>query len=168
MRRATDRIRLPALCILLIVPLCAAQAGEPEETYLSQPVPLPPGTTYMELYEPPVHGWDIPPGGMPAPRRRGQPCRQYAPSSEGQPHYHCPQRFYGVWYRPRTFGLGLEERTTEDPFRPRGYGNLFARPHTCYRMEYDPYPLADPRSIYGPSYLRQYDTHRWPVDDQHY
>ena len=44
------------------------------------------------------------------------------------------------------------------PFKPRGYGNLFARPSTSHRMDYSRPYLIDPYSEYGPSYyVRQPD-----------
>lgn len=76
--------------------------------------------------------------------------------SAGYPHYEDPPHFYDPWFRPRAFGLGKEERCRHHrPFRPRGYGNLFNRPSTPFRMDYHRYVVLDPYSGYGPSYYRR-------------
>ncbi|MBW3540222.1 MAG: hypothetical protein KY476_08125 [Planctomycetes bacterium] len=79
--------------------------------------------------------------------------------SVGHPHYDRSMERYGGWYRPKAFGLKAWQRCTQPlPWRPRGYGNLLARPFTCYRMDYDPYVLSHHETEYGPSYyLRKPD-----------
>ena len=74
---------------------------------------------------------------------------------EGYRHYDDPAYRYDIWYRPRGFGWGIAERCAPAPFRPRGYGNLFAEPSTCYRMDYNRYVLRNHRTDYGPSYYRR-------------
>jgi hypothetical protein len=81
------------------------------------------------------------------------PGEPEAPSI-GQPHYPQPFWRYTHWYRPKAANLTAFIRCTcPDPFRPRGYGNLFAQPCIPYRMEYDPYVIIDERNQYGPSYF---------------
>lgn len=82
----------------------------------------------------------------------------------GHPHYELPSRRYGIWYRPRDFGLGRAERCQPSDFRPRGYGNLFNRPSTCYRMDYRPYVMQETVSRFGPSYYRQQPDGRCTCD----
>ena len=85
--------------------------------------------------------------------------RQYpdlgVPSSpaNGYKHFTGPFHAFTTWYRPRAATLTPAERCPPQPFRPRGYGNLFARQCDPYRMEYTPYTLHDGNSLYGPSYL---------------
>lgn len=83
--------------------------------------------------------------------------------SVGQPHYDAPFWHYGHWFRPKAATLtALQRCACPDPFRPRGFGNLFARPCSPYRMEYDPYVIMDERNQYGPSYfVRPPDQRCW-------
>ena len=78
-----------------------------------------------------------------------------APGSAGNGFHHFSMPFdkYTSWYRPRAATLTNYQRCAPDQFRPRGFGNLFARPYDGYRMEYEPYMLADLPSKYGPSYI---------------
>jgi len=78
-----------------------------------------------------------------------------APGSSGNGFHHFSMPFdkYTTWYRPRAATLTQYERCAPAPFRPRGFGNLFARPGDGYRMEYEPYLLGDAPSKYGPSYF---------------
>ncbi|HUG92031.1 MAG TPA: hypothetical protein VML55_14425 [Planctomycetaceae bacterium] len=81
------------------------------------------------------------------------PGEPIAPSL-GQPHYDESFWRYGHWYRPKAATLTAQQRCVcPDPFRPRGFGNLFARPCAPHRMEYDPYVIIDERNEYGPSYF---------------
>jgi hypothetical protein len=73
----------------------------------------------------------------------------------GYTHYDYQRYRYDIWYRPHAFGYGAAERCTPSPFRPRGYGNLFAEPSTCYRMDYSRYALKNYGTDYGPSYYRR-------------
>lgn len=81
---------------------------------------------------------------------------------QGYPHYSMPDYRYDVWYRPDRFGWGVAERCAPPPFRPRGYGNLFNRPSTCYRMDYNRYVLKNHRTDYGPSYYFRSPDQRCP------
>lgn len=78
-----------------------------------------------------------------------------APGSAGNGFHHFSMPFdkYTSWYRPRAATLTKYQRCAPAPFRPRGFGNLFARPCDGYRMEYEPYTLQDAPSKYGPSYI---------------
>lgn len=78
-----------------------------------------------------------------------------APGSAGHGFHHFSLPFdkYTQWYRPRAATLTPYQRCAPDAFRPRGYGNLFARPYDGYRMEFEPYVLGDGPSRYGPSYV---------------
>lgn len=78
-----------------------------------------------------------------------------APGSAGNGFHHFSMPFdrYTSWYRPRAATLTKYQRCAPGPFRPRGFGNLFARPCDGYRMEFEPYTLADSPSKYGPSYF---------------
>jgi hypothetical protein len=73
----------------------------------------------------------------------------------GYPHYDHPPYRYDIWYRPHAFGYGRVERCAPSPFRPRGFGDLFAEPSTCYRMDYSRYALKNYGTEYGPSYYRR-------------
>ncbi|GAB4146683.1 MAG: hypothetical protein Tsb009_19480 [Planctomycetaceae bacterium] len=75
--------------------------------------------------------------------------------AQGYPHYDHPSKRYGHFYRPKAFGRGVEERCAPSPFRPRGYGDLFNEPTTCYRMDYHRFTLKNGSSLYGPSYYRR-------------
>jgi len=78
-----------------------------------------------------------------------------APGSAGHGFFHFsgPLDRFTTWYRPRAATLTPYQRCAPDSFRPRGYGNLFARPCDGYRMEYSPYKLMNTQSQYGPSYI---------------
>ena len=78
-----------------------------------------------------------------------------APGSAGSGFHHFSMPFdkYTQWYRPRAASLTAYQRCEPDAFRPRGFGNLFARPCDGYRMEYEPYMLGDGPSKYGPAYI---------------
>ena len=78
-----------------------------------------------------------------------------APGSAGNGFNHFANPFdrYTTWYRPRAASLTKYQRCEPESFRPRGFGNLFARPCDGYRMEYEPYGLDDAHSKYGPSYF---------------
>ena len=78
-----------------------------------------------------------------------------APGSAGNGYHHFSMPFdrYTNWYRPRAATLTNYQRCAPSPFRPRGFGNMFARPCDGYRMEYEPYTLEDAPSKYGPSYI---------------
>lgn len=84
---------------------------------------------------------------------------------QGYRHYDHPDYRYDIWYRPDRFGWGVAERCAPPPFRPRGYGNLFNRPSTCYRMDYNRYVLKNHRTEYGPSYYLRSPDQRCPDCD---
>lgn len=71
----------------------------------------------------------------------------------GFKHFPSPMRAFTTWYRPRAATLTKAQRCAEEPFRPKGFGNSFARPCDPFRMEYTPYVLNDSCSKYGPTYL---------------
>jgi len=71
----------------------------------------------------------------------------------GFPHFHLPLHRYTNWYRPRAATLRKPQRGATDPWRPKGFGHLFARPAEGYRLEYAPYELCCDRSVYGPAYI---------------
>jgi hypothetical protein len=73
----------------------------------------------------------------------------------GYTHYGHPPYRYDIWYRPHAFGYGPAERCAPGPFRPRGFGDLFAEPSTCYRMDYSRYVMKNYGTDYGPSYYRR-------------
>ena len=85
--------------------------------------------------------------------------RQYpdpgAPGSAayGFKHFPAPMNVFNTWYRPKAATTSRAARCAPDVFRPRGYGNLFARHCDPFRMEYTPYMLRDQASKYGPSYM---------------
>ena len=68
-------------------------------------------------------------------------------------HYPAPMDRYTNWYRPKAATLTQGERCEPDAFRPRGFGNIFARPCDGFRMDYEPYAIGDTVSTYGPSYM---------------
>jgi len=71
---------------------------------------------------------------------------------EGYRHYDLPSWYYGIWYRPRAFGLTKRQRCRPRPFRPRGYGSLFNRQCTAHRLDYKRYEVYEQKSEYGPAY----------------
>ena len=78
-----------------------------------------------------------------------------APGSAGSGfhHYSAPMHRYTNWYRPKASTLTQGQRCEPDAFRPRGFGNVFARPCDSFRMDYEPYAIGDKASEYGPSYI---------------
>ncbi|HEX6983911.1 MAG TPA: hypothetical protein VF170_00980, partial [Planctomycetaceae bacterium] len=116
-----------------------------------RPVP-PPGT--------PTPYGPLPP---PAPPFRdtvyGAHANPGPPGSPGWLHPHFPeyQTRYGVWYQPRSFWEPQREVYRPQPFRPRGWGNLFVEdPCRHDRMDYNRYVVKDLPSRYGPSYYPLY------------
>ncbi len=98
------------------------------------------------------------PTGMDEIRQYPYPGPEFAPT-HGYPNYDLPNRFFGVWFLPRFWGLTKWERCAQAaPFKPRGFGNLFARPSTSHRMDYRRPYIFDSYTEYGPSYyVRQPD-----------
>ncbi len=98
------------------------------------------------------------PTGMDEIRQYPYPGPEFAPT-HGYPNYDLPNRFFGLWFLPKAWGLTKRERCSlADPFKPRGYGNLFARPSTSHRMDYRRPYIFDSYTTYGPSYyVRQPD-----------
>lgn len=68
------------------------------------------------------------------------------------PFYSMPTHRYTGWYRPRGVERDTFVRCQPQPFRPRGFGNLFARTPSNRRMGYKPYKLKDWSTDYGPAY----------------
>ena len=90
----------------------------------------------------------------------------------GFQHFSLPMHRYNTWYRPRAATLTQCRRCEKNDFRPRGFGNLFATPVDCFRMEYSPYVLSADNSQYGPSYIARqpdqrcdYEKHGTLFDD---
>lgn len=104
------------------------------------------------------YGAEMPPPGMDRYRQYPHPGPQWA-ATHGYPNYDYPDHLYGIWFRSQAWGLTHQERCgIPDPWRPRGFGNLFARPTTPHRMDYNRRVLIDPYTAYGPSYyVRQPD-----------
>lgn len=88
-------------------------------------------------------------------------------AAAGAEHFPLPMHHYTHWYRPRAATLTAARRCEAQPFRPRGFGNLFARPCDCFRMEYRPYSLSDDRSLYGPVYIARQPDPRCEHCDEH-
>ena len=78
-----------------------------------------------------------------------------APCSPGYGFKHFPfsMHMFTSWHRPKAATLTRAQRCAADPFRPRGFGHLFARPCDSFRMEYTPHVLEASQSQYGPAYL---------------
>ncbi len=79
------------------------------------------------------------------------------PGSPGSPGYgfkHFPSKppSYTTWHRPKSSTWTRGVRCVPQSFRPRGFGNLFARPCDPFRMDYTPYSLTERASKYGPGY----------------
>ncbi|MDG1894966.1 MAG: hypothetical protein P8J37_08660 [Fuerstiella sp.] len=85
--------------------------------------------------------------------------RQYPdPGCPGSPaygfkHFPSPTPSYTTWHRPKSSTWTRGVRCVPQKFRPRGFGNLFARPCDPFRMEYTPYSVTENASKYGPSYI---------------
>jgi hypothetical protein len=116
------------------------------------PVPPPPGT-------PTAYG-PLPP---PAPPFRdtvfGAHANAGPPGGPSFLHPNFPeyQTRYGIWYQPRSFWEPTREVYRPQPFRPRGWGNLFVDdPCRHDRMDYNRYVVKDLPSRYGPSYYPLY------------
>ncbi|MCA9071041.1 MAG: hypothetical protein KDA84_19070 [Planctomycetaceae bacterium] len=104
------------------------------------------------------YGVEAGPTGMDLYRQYPHPGPQWA-ATHAYPNYDYPDNLYGIWFRSQAWGLTQRERCgVPDPWRPRGFGNLFARPSTPHRMDYHRRVLIDPHTGYGPSYfVRQPD-----------
>ncbi|MCA9050744.1 MAG: hypothetical protein KDA89_18525 [Planctomycetaceae bacterium] len=85
-----------------------------------------------------------------------------APGSAGfgLKHFLLPLHAYTTWYRPRAATLTTSVRCAPDPFRPRGFGHLFAEPCDGFRMEYSPYGIGNGCSQYGPAYIARQPDQR--------
>ena len=127
----------------------------PEPDPLSSPamVPVPPPGT-------PTPYGPLPP---PAPPFRDTVYGAHInPGPPGGPSFLHPnlpeyQTKYGIWYQPRSFWEPSREVYRPQPFRPRGWGNLFVDdPCRRDRMDYNRYVVKDLPSRYGPSYYPLY------------
>jgi len=78
-----------------------------------------------------------------------------APGSPGSGFKHFPfsMAMFTEWHRPKAATLTKRQRCAPDPFRPRGFGHLFARQCDSFRMDYNPHVLSEPQSKYGPAYI---------------
>jgi len=127
-------------------------AGYPQENSYQEACP-------QEGYPVDAYGYgEAAPTGMDQIREYPHPGPQWA-ATHGYPNYDLPDWHFGVWFRSQAWGLTKRERRAiPDPWRPRGLGNLFARPSTTHRMDYNRPYLTHPHTEYGPSYyLRQPD-----------
>jgi hypothetical protein len=157
------RLALAGICgwLLLAFPSQAIWAQSPYEGY-----PVEPAGSDPECYPPEGYssgsgvgyGMEGPPTGMDRIRQYYHPGPEWA-ASHGYPNYDWPNRHFDIWFRSQSFGATKRERCAiPDPWKPRGYGNLFARPNTSHRMDYNRPVLVCPNSEYGPSYyLREPD-----------
>ena len=133
--------------------------------------PAPPVPMYGEAspYRPmpqpaPAIGAPTPYGPLPPPAPPfrdsiyGAHATPGAPGSPGylHPHYPTYQSRYGIWYQPRSFHEAFREPYRPDPFRPRGWGNIFNDDCRRVRMDYNRYVVKDLPSQYGPSYYPNY------------
>jgi hypothetical protein len=127
-------------------------AQSPYEGYPHQ------GTPIAESDHGAAWGTQAPTTGMDQMRQYPHPGPEWA-ATHGYPNYDHPDHHFGIWFRSQAWGLTKTERCAiPNPWRPRGFGNLFARPSTSHRMDYNRPYLIDPYSSYGPSYyVRQPD-----------
>lgn len=138
---------ISTLGLMLVMSVAAAHATEP------------PGTATYSSGQPQVLSTEpLGPRHSGMDDFRSSPHEGYPNTSHGYPHYDLPGQHYGIWFRPHPFGMSKNERCrTPAPWRPRGFGNLFARPSTPYRMDYNRYQVSG-ATMYGPSYyVRQPD-----------
>lgn len=140
------RMRLLTPLAVFVVAILTSQSRSSAEE-----APVPPEGVTPVTYR---TGDVCPPGGNGYDQYRQQPDSG-SPSSpaHGFKHFMAPLHAFSTWYRPRAATLTSHQRCAEEPFRPRGYGNLFAKQCDPFRMEYSPYTLGDSCSKYGPSYL---------------
>lgn len=137
----------------------SAAGGQNEEPQVLESETVP--GTYREVYPdvmPGYAGASPPPTGMDQIRQYPHPAPQWA-ATHAYPNYDFPDYMFGIWFRPQGWGLTKRERCAiPDPWRPRGKGNLFARPSTPHRMDYNREVVVHPYTSYGPSYyVRQPD-----------
>lgn len=92
-----------------------------------------------------------------------------SPASPGYgfKHFPSPMHAFTRWHRPRAATLTAWQRCAPQQFRPRGYGDLFARPCDPFRMDYTPHTLHDGHSKYGPAYLLRAPDQRCEKCDHH-
>lgn len=165
----------------MIAGICAAPAALAVEFPQPKVPPTPNGKQTAPAGQPAPKKYPISPG-LVEPPKVPKPLPQVQPFSRsplgatpdlgdandggiGYRHYDYPGYRYGVWYRPHRFGWGIAERCAPAPFRPRGYGNLFNEPSTCYRMDYNRYVLKNHRTDYGPAYYFRSIDQRCPDYD---
>lgn len=166
-RRATQAVLSGCAIILFAAGHAAAQrpyeSSDPPkdgEVLESHTVP----GNYREVYPDVMAGYgdgfaaEPLPTGMDQIRQYPHPGPEWA-ATHAYPNYDFPDHLFGIWFRSQAWGLTKRERCgNPDPWRPRGYGNLFARPTTPHRMDYNREVLVDPCTGYGPSYfVRQPD-----------
>ena len=85
-------------------------------------------------------------------------------AAEGHPHYMCPPRHYGLWYRPAAFAEDNGDACRSRPFNPRGYGVPHRR--TDVRMDYHRYVVKELPSVHGPSYYKVRELQPCPACGQ--
>lgn len=158
--KSSVRCTASVFCLACVLP-AFARAGE----FASQP----PGS---KVKQPASRFVDLTPKtNVPKPKPDVPPFRdgqfghlphlgQPDDGGQGYPHYDYPNYRYDLWYRPHAFGWGKAERCAPDPFRPRGLGNVFNEPSTCYRLDYNRYVIKNYRSEYGPSYYHRLPDER--------
>ena len=86
----------------------------------------------------------------------------------GFKHFPFSMHMFTTWHRPKASTLTKCQRCAPESFRPRGYGNLFARPCDSFRMDYSPYILSDAYTKYGPAYMYRHHDLRCDDCDHHH
>ncbi len=120
-------------CLLLVLAQSSLLAQDGTDTYAEE-LHEPDGLTMLTQPEYQVFGTEV--GG----------------AGDVAPFYALPSHHYTGWYRPRAIGRDQYARCTQDSFRPRGFGNLFARQWNERRVDYGPYRVRDWHTPYGPAY----------------
>lgn len=126
-----------------------AQGNVPAPTPITNAPPLAPAAL------PAMGNRPLPPPFQHGPLGAQPHLGEGVEGGQGYLHYDHPNYRYGHLYRPARFGRGNAERCAPSPFRPRGYGNVFNEPSTCYRIDYNRFELKKYKTEYGPSYYRR-------------
>lgn len=150
---------LAGICggLLLALATNSLWAQSPYAGYPTEPMPNGQECYPAEAYGA-GYGVQGPLTGMDRIRQYPYPGPEWA-ATHGYPNYDLPDRHFDIWFRSQAWGLTKRERCAiPDPWKPRGLGNLYARPVTTHRMDYNRPVVVYPHSEYGPSYyLREPD-----------
>ena len=114
-----------------------SEVSDSEPSVIYEPMPLDGGINGFDQYR------QMPDDGAPGS------------AAFGFKHFVFPFHSYTTWYRPRASTLTPPQRCAPVAFRPRGFGNLFARPCDSFRMEYQPHTLTGDHTEYGPVYINR-------------